>query len=164
MTSIIVAIDEHNAIGRKGGLLYHLPQDMQHFKALTTGHTIVMGRTTYLSFPRRPLPNRRHVVLTRDTEWHEDGILVAHTRQEAEALLNDKEENFIIGGGQIYKEWLPKADKLYVTRIHHVFEDADTFFPTLDLTHWQTVKQTEYKADEKNPYDLRFIEYTKRTI
>lgn len=162
MLSLIVAISENNAIGNNGDLLCHMSTDLQRFKALTTGHTIIMGRPTYLSFPRRPLPNRRHIVLTHDMTFQEEGIEVAHSKEEALNLLPHEEECFVIGGGKIYQQWMNDCDKMYVTHIHHQFDNADTFFPEIKDTEWEIVSEEHYQKDEKNPFDYSFIEYKKR--
>ena len=172
--NLIVAIDEQNAIGKQGNLLCHLSADLKHFKALTTGHTVVMGSRTYLSLPRRPLPNRRNIVLTHQDAALFEGAEVVRSIEDILAL--NKNSNpiasitpdtpiipddalFIIGGGQVYEQLLPFSDKLYITRIHHTFPDADTFFPAIDPTLWQLVCTEYFPADDKNPYDYSFEEY-----
>ncbi len=168
MLNIIVAIDEQNAIGKEGSLLCHLSADLKHFKALTTGHTVVMGSRTYLSLPRRPLPNRRNVVLTRQDAALFEGTEIVRSIEEIVAMNNQKmpdtpidtdNEIFIIGGGQVYEQMLPYADRLYLTRIHHTFPDADTFFPAIDMNSWQLVSRETFSADDNNPYDFSFEEY-----
>ena len=168
MLNIIVAIDEQNAIGKGGSLLCHLSADLKHFKALTTGHIVVMGSRTYLSLPRRPLPNRRNVVLTRQDAALFEGAEIVRSIEEIVAMNNQKmldtpidtdNEIFIIGGGQVYEQMLPHADRLYVTRIHHTFSDADTFFPAIDMNIWQLVSKETFSADDNNPYDFSFEEY-----
>lgn len=154
--NLIVAIDEQNAIGKGGDLLCHLSADLKHFKALTTGHTVVMGSRTYLSLPRRPLPDRRNIVLTRQDASLFDGAEVVRSVEEILAL---KDEVFIIGGGQVYEQLLPYADRLYITRIRHTFPDADTFFPAIDYSRWQLVSREAFPADDKNPYEYSFEEY-----
>lgn len=161
MISIIVAIAENNAIGRNGDLLCHMSADLKHFKAVTTGHPVVMGRATYLSLPRRPLPNRRNIVLTTGTMPIE-GAEVVHTMEEALAAVQAEEEAFIIGGGQVYRQMMPMADKLYVTHIDATFPDADTFFPAIDPEEWTLVSEEKYESDESNPYPYRFCEYLRR--
>lgn len=158
MISIIVAIAENNAIGRQGDLLCHISADLKHFKAVTTGHTVVMGRATYLSLPRRPLPNRRNIVLTTGTAPIE-GAEVVHSIDEALAAVQGEEEAFVIGGGQVYRQMLPMADRLYITHIDATFPDADTFFPAIDPEEWTLVSEEKYGSDESNPYPYRFCEY-----
>lgn len=161
MLSIVVAIDQNNAIGHQGDLLCHMSSDLQHFKALTTGHTILMGRRTYFSFPRRPLPNRRHIVLTSDLNFKEDGVLVAHNIDDAKALLNPEEETFVIGGGTVYQEWLPLVERLYVTYIDHAFTDADTYFPAISSQDWKLIEQEHHARDERNPYNYSYMTYAR---
>lgn len=166
--NLIVAIDEQNAIGKQGNLLCHLSADLKHFKALTTGHTVVMGSRTYLSLPRRPLPNRRNVVLTHQDASLFEGAEVVRSIEDILALNKNSNSNspiilddelFIIGGGQVYEQLLPFSDRLYITRIHHTFPDADTFFPAIDPTLWQLVSTEYFPADDKNLYDYSFEEY-----
>jgi len=160
MISIIVAISENNAIGKQGGLLCHLPEDLKHFKTITTGHPVLMGERTYLSLPVRPLPNRRNIVLTDNPAFTAEGVEIVHSIPEAQALMQDG-EYFIIGGGMVYRQFFPLADKLYITHIHHTWDDADTFFPEIKATEWQKVSEEDHKADEKNPYAYTFVEYKK---
>ena len=159
--SIIVAIADNNAIGKNGDLLCHLSADLKRFKALTTGHTIIMGRRTFLSFPKRPLPNRKHIILSHSFTTDLPDCHIAHSVEEALALCNPQEENFIIGGAEIYKQFLPMADKLYLTRIHAAF-DADTFFPEIDYSQWQENAREDHEADEKNPYPYSYINYSRK--
>lgn len=162
MINLIVAIAENNAIGIAGDLLCHLPNDLKHFKEITTGATVVMGKNTFFSLPRRPLPNRRNIVLTTDTEFAYENTEVAHSIEQLYTLLNDEEEVFIIGGGKVYEQFINSVDKLYVTHIHHTWEDADTFFPKIDPNTWQCVSTQRNEADEKNPYPYTFAVYTKK--
>ena len=167
--NIIVAIDEHYAIGRNGDLLCHMRADLQHFKALTTGHTVVMGSKTYLSLPRRPLPGRRNIVLTRQDAALFEGAEVVRSIEEILILNHQNAPNhsdhemFIIGGGEIYRQMMPYADRLYITRIHHTWDDADTFFPTIDESQWSVESEERHQADEQNPYDYTFQTYRRRT-
>ena len=125
---IIVAISDNYAIGKNGDLLCHLPNDLKHFKALTTGATVVMGKKTFFSLPRRPLPNRRNIVLTSDRSFSHEGVDVAHSIDHLQSMLTTEEQVYIIGGGQVYRQFMPLASELYITHIHHSWEDADTFF------------------------------------
>ncbi len=161
MLSLIVAIAENNAIGKAGDLLCHLPNDLQYFKRQTSGCTIVMGKNTFYSLPKRPLPNRRNIVMTSSTDFVYDQTEVAHSIQEVMDMVAE-EEAFIIGGGMVYRQFLPLVDKLYITHIHHTWEDADTFFPEIDPAIWQCVSEERHEADEKNPYAHTFAVYTKR--
>ena len=159
--AIVVIVDEENGIGKDGNLLCHLPNDLKHFKKLTTGHTIIMGRRTYESLPKGALPNRTNIVITSDNEENYPGCIVARSVDEAISLSEDKEKVFIIGGGKIYNTTLHLANKLYLTRIHHVFDDADTFFPDIDFNNWKLIEEEKHKADDKHMYDYSFMSYTK---
>jgi dihydrofolate reductase len=159
MLSLIVAISENNAIGKAGDLLCHLPNDLKHFKELTTGATVVMGKKTFFSLPRRPLPNRRNIVLTRDTNFVYENTEVAHSVEQLQSMLAIDENTFIIGGGQVYQQFLPLAETLYITHIHHTWEDADTFFPEIDPAIWHCISQERHEADEKHAYAYTFAVY-----
>ena len=159
MLSIIVAISENNAIGKAGDLLCYLPDDLKHFKALTMGATVVMGKKTFFSLPRRPLPNRRNIVLTRDGSFTYENTEVAHSIEELQKMLTADEKVFIIGGGEVYKQFMPLAEELHITHIHHTWEDADTFFPEIDSTIWQCVNEERHEADEKHAYAFTFATY-----
>ena len=161
--NIIVAIDEHYAIGRNGDLLCHMRADLQHFKALTTGHSVVMGSKTYLSLPRRPLPGRRNIVLTRQDAALFEGAEVVRSIEDILALNSPANEIFVIGGGEVYRQLMPYADRLYITRIHHTWDDADTFFPMIDESQWSVESEERHQADEQNPYDYTFQTYCRRT-
>ena len=162
MLSIIVAISENNAIGKAGDLLCYLPDDLKHFKALTMGATVVMGKKTFFSLPRRPLPNRRNIVLTRDMSFTYDNTEIAHSIEELQKMLTAEENVFIIGGGEVYRQFMPLATELHITHIHHTWEDADTFFPEIDPTLWQCVSEERHEADEKHNYAFTFATYKKR--
>lgn len=162
MLSIIVAISEENAIGNAGAMLCHLPDDLKHFKAITSNHAVIMGRRTYLSLPKRPLPNRRNIIITTDTTTIWDGVETVHSLHEALQLLNPADENFIIGGGMVYRQAMPLADKLYITHIHHSFAEADTFFPNIDPNQWQLIGSDSHPADDRHPYPYTFAEYVRK--
>lgn len=160
MISAIVAIDGNNAIGRQGQLLCRLPDDLRRFKALTTGHAIVMGRKTFESFPKGALPDRQNIVVTRNAHYHAPGITVAHSLNEALAAVAMPGEVFIIGGEQIYRQALDRLDRLYITLIHHRFADADAFFPEIDPTRWHVTERDCHGADERHPYPFSYITLT----
>ena len=163
MLSIIVAIAQNNAIGRAGQLLYHLPNDLKRFKALTTGHTIIMGRKTFESFPNGPLPNRRNLVLSHDTTLSLSGAEVFPTLTAALAACETREEEvFIIGGASVYRQALPLAQKLYITLIDDLPQDADTFFPLTDSRDWLPVLCEPHPADELHTHPYTFIDYIRR--
>lgn len=162
MISIIVAIDLNNAIGQKGDLLCHLPDDLRHFKNVTSGNTVIMGKRTYLSLPRRPLPNRQNIVISDIQGEQIEGAVMAYSIQDALRLADPCKENFIIGGGTVYRQFMPIADKLYITRIRHSFPLADTFFPHIDQHIWQEISKQGHQADLKNPFPYDFIEYIRK--
>ncbi len=153
--SIIVAIAENNAIGKNNDLLWHISDDLKRFKKLTTGNNIIMGKRTFLSLPKGPLPNRTNIVISDQVGELFDGCKMAYSIEEALELMDENKENFIIGGGMIYKQFLPLANKLYLTRVHKSF-DADTFFPEIDLENWTLVESEIYEEGGKNQYPHSF--------
>lgn len=157
----IVAVDENGAIGRQGDLLCHLPADMRHFKEMTMGHSIVMGRKTFESFPRRPLPGRQNLVITRSAGWQYPGVTVAHSLEQAIAMA-ETDTVFIIGGAQIYEQALPVVDVLHITLIHARWASADVYFPALDLNQWQEVEREHHTSDHRNAYEYDFITLKRR--
>lgn len=162
MISIIVAVAENYAIGKKGDLLCHLPADLKHFKEITSGKTVLMGERTFYSLPKHPLPNRRNIVLTDVQGKTFEGAEAVYSLDELCAKVQGEEEAFVIGGGMVYRQMMPIADKLYITHIHHSWEDADTFFPEIKETEWKLISSEEHQADEKNPYDFTFCTYNRR--
>lgn len=153
--AIAVAVGENFAIGKNNQLLWHMPADLKFFKHTTSGHTVIMGRKTFDSVGK-PLPNRRNIIITRDTQLKIDGVEVVNSLEAAIELTKEKTKAvFIVGGAQIYREALPITDTLYLTTIHHIF-DADTFFPEIDRNDWEVVSSEPHKADEKNKYDYTF--------
>lgn len=171
MLSIIVAIAENYAIGRKGDLLCHLPNDLRHFKQITAGSTVIMGERTFFSLPKHPLPNRRNIVLTDQVGKTFDGAeavysipevmqrIAAQPNELAQNDVSTSQEAFILGGGMVYRQFMPLADKLYITHIHHTFDDADTFFPEILPQEWKLISTERHEADESNPYAYTFAEY-----
>ena len=158
--SIIAALDENMAIGYKNQLLCYLPADLKHFKELTTGHSIVMGRKTFESLPNGALPNRKNIVLTRNKEFNCENCTVINSVEELFDLAHEQDELFIIGGAQIYELFIDKADKLYLTHIRHKFK-ADTYFPDFDVNEWKVIEKKDFKLDEKNKYPFSFVTYQK---
>lgn len=159
--SIIVAIAENGAIGFENKLLYWLPNDLKRFKALTTGHTIIMGRRTFESLPKGALPNRRNIVLTRqDIEF--PGAERFSSLEAALAACRDEDEVFIIGGASVYQEALPSADKLCITHIGDTPAEADAFFPAIDPAVWKEVGREDHPADEKHAFAYRFADYGRK--
>jgi dihydrofolate reductase len=157
--SIIAATGKNNEIGKNGDLLCHLPADLKHFKEITSGNVVVMGRKTFESLPQGPLPNRRNIVVSRNVDLKIEGAEVYPSLDYAFIRLIDENEVFIIGGAQIYEQILPIADKLYLTKIHADFPEADTFFPKIDFSVWRETSRETFFADEKNPYSFSFLEY-----
>ena len=157
MISIVVAIAENGAIGYKNDLLWHLPADLKRFKEMTTGHSSIMGSRTFRSLPKGALPNRRNIVLSR-TQQDFPGAEWAASPEVALELVGEEAEAFVIGGAQVYEQMLPYTDKIYLTRVHADFPEADTFFPELDMSEWVELSRTEYPADEKNRYATTLLE------
>jgi dihydrofolate reductase len=157
--SIIVAVAKNNAIGKDNKLLWHLSEDLKRFKKLTTDHYIVMGKNTYYSLPKRPLPNRTHIVLTDVPGEQVDDCIMAYSVGEAIEKMDPNNENFIIGGASIYRQFLRHANKLYITWVHEEFI-GDTFFPELDEKDWRIVLKEDFPhPDEKNPYPYSYVIY-----
>lgn len=157
MVNIIAAISNNGVIGKDNKLPWHLPADLKHFKELTTGHTVVMGRKTFESIGK-PLPSRTNIVLTRDRSFRHDGILVTH---DFSTIHKIKGEVFIIGGSDIYELFINEADRLYITRIHAVIH-GDTHFPYIP-NHFELKSYTYRKCDDKNIYDIDFCVYEKNS-
>ncbi len=159
MISMIVAADENNVIGKDNDLIWHLPDDLRFFKQKTSGHAIIMGRKTFESVGK-PLPNRTNIIITRDKLFRADGCQVVHSLEEALKLTEEEEEVFIVGGEQIYRQALPVADRIYLTRVHHSF-DGDRHFPVLG-NEWKEVESIAHTADEKHAYSFTFMTYQRR--
>ena len=146
--SIIVAVAENYAIGKDNDLLWHISEDLKRFKKITSGHKIIMGKNTFLSLPIRPLPNRTSIVITDDPTDSYEGCIMAFSIEDAMSKCDESEECFIIGGGSIYKQFMPLADKLYITRVKRSYE-ADIFFPEIDEDEWKLIDEEEH-IDEAN--------------
>ena len=160
--SIIVAVASDGAIGRANDLLWHLPADLKRFKELTTGHTIPMGRKTFESLPRGPLPNRRNIIISRSLPAQPGAEVYPTIQQALEACASD-EEVFIIGGGEIYRQLLPNTERIYLTRVQASFSDAEVFFPELDPTEWIEEAREVYPRDERNEYDTELLLLRRRS-
>lgn len=158
--SIIVAIAQNFAIGKNNDLLFHLPNDLKRFKAITTGKTIIMGRNTLLSLPKWPLPNRRHVVISDNPEDQFEGCEMVSSIEEAIEKVKTDEEAFIIGGGMVYRQFYPVAGKLYLTLVHKDF-DADVFFPEIDYSEWAE-EAREDLYDDKNEFNYSYIDLVRK--
>lgn len=154
--SLIAAIDENFGLGKDNQLLCHLPADLKHFKEITMGKPIIMGRKTFLSIGK-PLPGRRNIVLTTQMEPVE-GIEIAPTLKEAINLVHNVDEIMIIGGESVFRESMPIANQLYLTIIHHRFR-ADVYFPELDKSIWTCLEKQFQPRNEKNIYDMTFYHY-----
>lgn len=160
MLTIIAAAAENNALGKDNDMIWHLPDDFKHFKKLTTGHHIIMGRKTFESFPK-PLPNRTHIVITRQENYQNEHCIVVNNFEEALQAVTNDEQPFVIGGGEIYKLSLPFVDKIELTRVHHKFE-ADAFFPELDLNEWELISEKFHDKDEKHQHSFTFLTYQRK--
>lgn len=158
--SIIVAASENNVIGHNNKLIWHLPADLKHFKVLTTGHSIIMGRKTFESIGKA-LPNRRNIVITSQKEYQAPGCELVADIPEALAKVCEEEEAFIIGGGTIYNALWNQADRLYLTRVHTV-STGDISIPDVDHQVWQEIKREDFEPDEKNEYAYSFIDYCRK--
>jgi len=160
MIILIAAVAENNALGKNNDLLWHLPLDFKRFKEITSGHHIIMGRKTFESFPK-PLPNRTHVIITRQKDFEYEGCIVAQDLEKALAICPKNEDLFIIGGGEIYAQSIHLADQLDITRVHHSF-DADVYFPEIDPVIWELTSETFNQKDEKHHFDYTFQKYTRK--
>ena len=154
--SIIVAMAKNRAIGRNGDLIWHNSRDLRQFKKITTGHTVIMGYKTYLSLPNhKALPNRRNIILSSRLETAPEGFELAGSINTALDMVKDEEEVFVMGGGMVYEQFLPLADRLYLTRIGKSFE-ADTYFPYVNFDEWELVDLEVIDDDPQVDYSYRF--------
>lgn len=162
MITIIAAVDRRMGIGYQNRLLFHLPNDLKRFKALTTGNTIIMGRKTFESLPKGALPNRRNIVLSTNSKTTCPGAEVFPSLKEALKNCGEEEKVFIIGGATVYRQALPLADVLCLTEIDAEAPNADVYFPEIDKSIWQEKSRDVHPADEKHPYSYAFVDYVKR--
>ena len=159
--AVIVAQAENGVIGVDNKLPWYLPQDLKYFKRVTLGKPIIMGRKTFESIGK-PLPGRCNIVITRDPDWQAPGVQVARTPEaaidcaEQQALIDGVEEALVIGGAEVYRQLLPKADRLYLTQVHAQVP-GDAHFPALDPEEWREIGREDFSAEEPNPYDYSFI-------
>jgi dihydrofolate reductase len=151
----IFAMSENRVIGKNNELPWHLPADMRHFKELTLGKPILLGRKTYESIGRA-LPGRCNVVVTRDVNFQAPGCVVANSLETALSAADYSDEIMVIGGAVLYQHLLPRTHRLYMTMIHHVF-DGDAFFPELDMNEWREIERHDHAADQENKYSYSFI-------
>ena len=155
--TLIAAAAENNELGKDKDLVWHLPDDFRRFKQLTTGHHIIMGRKTFESFPK-PLPNRTHLIITRQKDYQPDGAIVVHSLEKALEIAKADPQPFVIGGGEIYKLSMEHADKIELTRVHGTFE-ADTFFPEIDPEEWKLISSEFHEKDERHAYAFTYLTY-----
>lgn len=158
----IVASDIALGIGYNGELLCHLPDDLKRFKEITMGHSIIMGRKTFESLPNGALPGRENIVITRNRDYHADGVKVVHSLNEAIDAATMPGEVFIIGGAILYYTAFDLMDKVYMTVIDHKFDKVDARFPELLVGDWVRTFGDEHKADERHPYDFWYVTFTRR--
>ena len=162
MLSIIVAKAQNNIIGKDNKLLWHIPEDLKRFKDLTTGHTIIMGRKTFESLGR-VLPNRKHIVFTQNSDFkvNDENVKIVHSMLEIQEYIENKEENFVIGGAMIYNLLMPYVNKMYITEIHKDFE-GDTVFPKINLDIWKEVSREKGEDIEQNDLEYDFVVYERK--
>ncbi len=160
MITMIAAAGEENELGMNNQLVWHLPDDFKRFKQLTTGHHIIMGRKTFESFPG-PLPNRTHIVITRNKNYRKEGIILAHSMEDALEKASSDSQPFIIGGGEIYAQGLDVSEKIELTRVHSTF-DADTYFPDIPEDSWQLIAETYHPIDERHDYAFTYETWVRK--
>ena len=160
MIIMIAAAAENNALGKNNDLVWHLPNDFKRFKNLTSGHHIIMGRKTFESFPK-PLPNRTHIVITRQENYNPEGCIVVNSIEKAIEICKKNETSFIIGGGEIYNLGIPFSDKIELTLVHHNF-DADAFFPKINTDEWEIAQSEFHPKDDKHLFDYTYQTYIRK--
>lgn len=162
MISIIVAVAKNGAIGKNNDLLWHISDDLKRFKAITSEHTVVMGTKTYESLPFKPLPKRENIVITRNKDLHLEGCTMANSVEEiVTKYASSEEEVFVIGGANIYEQFLPYANKLYITWVYEDF-DGDVFFPSIDESIWKISEKSDVLHDKKSNLNYAFLTYLKQ--
>jgi len=157
----IAAVGKHNELGKDNKLLWHLPDDFKRFKALTSHHHIIMGRKTFESFPK-PLPNRTHIVITRQPDYPNDNCIVVKSIEEALKTVEHQEKVFVIGGGEIYKQFMPYIDEIELTRVNGEFE-ADTYFPEINLNEWELTQKEHHPKDDKHNYAFDYETFIRKS-
>ena len=162
MISIIVAVSEDWGIGKDNELLWHISEDLKRFKKLTLGNTVIMGKKTWDSLPRRPLPGRKNIVLTDDPNECIDCSVTAYSIEDALSKCEKDEEIFIIGGGSVYHQFMPIADRLYITHVHKKAQ-ADIFFPEIDLSVWKIAEKEEIKTNGDNSIPYTYTVYERKS-
>ncbi len=161
MISIIVAVATNSAIGKNNELLWHIPGDLPRFKELTTGHCLIMGKRTWYSLPRRPLPDRTNIVLTDDPCECIEGCISAYSVEDALSKCEEGKDVFVIGGGSVYRQFMDIADKLYLTHVHKDF-DADTFFPDIDPEEWIEADREEHERPGEVDFSWSYVTYIRK--
>ncbi|MEJ2594368.1 MAG: dihydrofolate reductase [bacterium] len=161
--SIIVAIAANRAIGKDNQLLWHISEDLKRFKRITEGHYVVMGKKTFYSLPKRPLPKRKNMVITDIPGEQIEGCEMAYSIEDAISKMDPEKENFIIGGGSVYAQFLSHASKMYITRVDKDFE-ADVFFPKFDHGDWELAKKEEVEDDPQNDFTYAFETYVRKKV
>jgi dihydrofolate reductase len=161
MISIIVAVSDDLGIGKDNELLWHISEDLKRFKRLTTGKTVVMGKKTWESLPKRPLPGRKNIVLTDIPGENIDGAVMAYSIEDALGKCDKGEEIFVIGGGSVYRQFMSIADRLYISHVHRK-ASADIYFPEIDPDIWEAIEKEEFEASETNSIPYTYIIYKRR--
>ena len=162
MISIIVAVSEDLGIGKDNELLWHISEDLRRFKRLTSGNIVIMGKKTWESLPRRPLPGRKNIVLTDDPNESIENSVTAYSIDDAMSKCSDGEEVFIIGGGSIYRQFMPIADRLFITHVHKK-APADIYFPEIDLSIWEVTETEEFKTNDEDSIPYTYTIYQRRS-
>ncbi len=160
---MIAAAGENNELGKDNDLLWHLPDDFKRFKEMTTGHRMIMGRKTFESFPK-PLRDRIHIIITRDRSYKIDhpDCLIVYSLGEALAMIGPEETPYIIGGGEIYTQSMDIVDVIELTRVHSRFDDADAYFPEIDMSQWKLVKEEYHPVDDRHAYPFTYLTYIRK--
>jgi len=161
MISIIAAVSEDNGIGKNNDLLWNIPEDLKRFKRLTYGKTVIMGRKTWESLPKKPLPGRKNIVITDIPYENIDNAVTAYSIEDALSKCGDNEEVFIIGGGSIYKQFMPLAGRLYITHIRRKIP-ADVYFPEIDMNTWNIVEKDDSGSNKKDSVPYTYIIYERK--
>jgi dihydrofolate reductase len=159
---LIVAVADDWAIGVKGGLPWHLPEDLKYFKEKTKGHPVIMGRTTYFSLPFRPLKGRKNIVLNLGWDPIPEDVVCVNSFEEAYAAAEPAPRCFIIGGASVYKQAIDSMDRLYITHVHTIISDADAYFPDINSDIWTVEARSGVLTDPGTGYDFEFVTYVRR--
>jgi dihydrofolate reductase len=159
----IAAVAQNGVIGNNNDLIWHLPDDLKHFKNLTKGHTIIMGRKTWESIGARPLPHRKHIIITRNSDYVAEGATVVTTLAEALDLAKDDDQPFIVGGGEIYQLAMPYLNRMELTVVHHNFE-GDTHFPNYTEAEWEVTQSEKHEADDRHAFAFTFLQLNRKQV